>query len=96
MFAVRVCSLGLDLFPDQEVHLLPLVLPCVSTEPGWVILSPTGGLLLLSSMFWLLPFLHGWRKVVWRFLYVAASFPRPMTVGLAPPQAVPIEQEVTI
>lgn len=30
----------------------------------------------------------------WRFLYMAASFPRPMTVALAPPQAVPIKQEV--
>lgn len=61
VFAVRVCRLGLDLL-DQEVHLLSLVLLCVSAEPGVVVLSPSGALLLLIANFWLLPFLHGWRK----------------------------------
>ena len=31
---------------------------------------------------------------VWRFSYMVASFARLMTVSLAPPQAVPMKQEV--
>ena len=83
MFAVRVCRLCLDLFPDQEVQLLPQGLP------GWVMLSPTWGLLFPSSMFWHSHSCTDGEGLVLKFLYVTASFPRLMTLAPALPNPVP-------
>lgn len=87
-----VCRFGLDRFPDQEGT--PGFALCVSrawlghAEPHRGTIAFECRVLATSIPAWME------KGSVWRFSYLAASFPRSMTVSLGPPLAVPIKQEV--